>query len=198
MAKPTPKGSAGLPDQPQPAPSAGKVHLTRAQVTAALANKSATQQSSSPSSATQSPTKIPPPPPTTIRRIINMLTLITKAEKLDPAAKRAIESVIQYSKGAEAEGAGEKANWDSTAMVSEIWDTYRSDLEILVAHLVKYHDKHTAKLYGIQETTGKILVNSTIAAEISTSTKASLKDLSSKVGKVMVSTDKIASESKTY
>jgi len=189
MSKPPPKGTANV-GSPAPTPPGSRVHGTRAH-SVTVATGLSTVQQSPPSSLAPQPTAEEAHQGSPMRRIAEALSRVLSTEKLNVSAKRSIEAIYQLTLEAENAALVSQVNQEATEKVSEIKEAVKTDL-------VEMYKALRTHLSEIQTTANSILTDTGKVLKASEEVKSVSETLESKVNKVTDTTDKLASETKSY
>jgi len=201
MSKHPPKRVTGNSKQSQPAPSAGKAYQMRSHLSMSATNKSPAPRGQPNVSPPHTP-GVTHPLPTPFHAIVDRLTIVTNSAAICPAIKFQLEAVIQFVNNTGREEASTHAQKETPNKVSEQLPATKGDIEhmlgSLVSQITELHNVQVLQLNGIQDTSNAILTkNDKVFMEV-IGANAGINKVKGKISKVMDTTDKIATETKTY
>ena len=133
----------------------------------------------------------PSPNHTPLHRIVLALAWVIKKEKLDKSTKESLDEIITYMQDKEAKEQQRKSITEIPSEDNTPGKNIRSDLADM-------HKALTIQLNGIQDTLNMTLTSTDKLLKASKEAAANTIDLTSKIGKVTDTADKIATKTSKY
>jgi hypothetical protein len=202
MMKPPNKGGTEKPAIPTIKLPPGNQHQTRAATQAASITKAVSTQGVQPKDAkgikgkdaknnSEEATSTNNQRLTTLQTVTQAILVILKQAKLEKKVKTLLEDIVNFINIVEEKEKERSANAVLQLEVSTLHKAIKQDL-------LRMHEALAKQIDGILDTASATLENADKALAIAQNLNEATKEISSKVGKVNDTADKIASDAQTY